>query len=173
MEQWLPVIGYETFYEVSSLGRIRRTYQTKAGRDLHKPIPFLLTPTINSSGYLAVEFKDQKSHTVHSLVCTAFIGPRPKGFDISHKNLNKTDNALENLEYLSRADHLRYSFKHGERPVWQKRGERNSNAQLTQDQVAQIRQLLAEKHPQQKIADRFGVHQASIWRIAHGITWIR
>ena len=173
MEQWLPVVGYEGFYEVSSLGNVRRIYQTKSGRDLHKPIPFILTPSTNSRGYREVEFFDQKSHTVHSLVCAAFIGPRPRGFDISHKNLCKTDNALENLEYLSRADHLRYSFKHGERPQWQKSGEQNSNARLTENQVQEIRELLKECHPQQKIADRFGVTQPTIWRIAHGITWIR
>jgi len=69
--------------------------------------------------------------------------------------------------------HLRYSFKHGERPQWQKSGEQNSNARLTENQVQEIRELLKECHPQQKIADRFGVTQPTIWRIAHGITWIR
>src|ERR1700674_687492 len=159
MEKWLPVVGYETFYEVSSLGNVRRIYQTKAGRDVHKSLPFMLTPSINSSGYCEVEFFDHKSRPVHSLVCAAFIGPRPKGFDISHKNLCKTDNAIENLEYLSRADHLRYSFKHGDGPPIQKRGERNSNARLTGKQVQEIRDLLQEGHPQRHIADRFGVTQ--------------
>jgi len=172
MEKWLPVVGFEAFYEVSDLGQVRRIYQTKAGRDLHKPLPFLLTPTKNKWGYLFVYLFDGKSRTVHSLVCAAFLGPRPPGADVSHENGDKTCNRLENLKYRSRSDHLKYSHQLGERVSPQKPGENNSNARLTQKQVDKIIDLLhAGELTQYQIAREFGVSQATIWRISAGHCW--
>lgn len=48
-----------------------------------------------------------RHHTVHSLVCETFIGPRPEGMDIDHVDRNPKNNDLDNLRYVSRSDNLR------------------------------------------------------------------
>ena len=172
MEKWLPVVGFEAFYEVSDLGQVRRIYQTKSGRDLHKPLPFLLTPSKNINGYMFIYFFDGKDRTVHSLVCAAFLGPRPPRADVSHENGDKTCNRLENLKYRSRSDHLKYSHKLGERVSPQKPGENNSNARLTDAQVAEIKWMLANGiNSQAEIASKFGISQQNISRIHRGLIW--
>ncbi len=86
-ESWKPVIGFETLYEISNLGRVKRTAAaraTQSGRIL-KPIP-------NDKGYCRVNlYFGQKRKIVkyiHRLVANAFIGDIPKDFEINHKDTN-------------------------------------------------------------------------------------
>lgn len=59
--------------------------------------------------------------TVHSLVALAFLGPRPEGYDIDHRNTDKRDNRLSNLEYVTKSEnkkreHANRVRAHGARP---------------------------------------------------------
>ena len=71
-----------------------------------KAMPYNMQP----SGYLQVDVsqKGQRMlYNVHKIVADAFLGPRPEGFQIDHKNEIKTDNRAENLHYLSISDHAK------------------------------------------------------------------
>ncbi len=62
-------------------------------------------------GYLAVvlmsnDGKMKLRCKVHSLVAETFIGPRPSGAIVEHKNLNKHDNRVVNLEYISQRENV-------------------------------------------------------------------
>src|SRR4051812_22777189 len=104
-ERWLPVVGCEGWYEVSDLGRVRRIRpgpSTKIGR--------LLIPSSNYQrrGELSVVLstgepggRGRRVRSVHRLVAEAFIGSRPRGYDLNHKNGEITDNRPENLEYVT------------------------------------------------------------------------
>lgn len=102
-EVWKDVVGFEGLYQVSNKGNIysverrdSRGYRC-GGR--------MLTPAYNSRGYLNVNLsKNGKSKTkkVHRLVAETFI-PNPKGFlEINHKDENKSNNRVENLEWCTR-----------------------------------------------------------------------
>ncbi len=69
---------------------------------------------INNSGYLLVGIEG-KVHTIHSLVAEAFLGPRPKGYDIDHISGDKTDNRLCNLEYVTHKENIRRYYKNNTR----------------------------------------------------------
>jgi hypothetical protein len=72
-----------------------------------------------SDGYLSINILSQGkqvSWRVHLLVAAAFIGPRPRGLDVCHKNDIRTDNRVCNLKYGSRSENMQDVFTNGIRP---------------------------------------------------------
>lgn len=109
IEEWRPVVGYEGLYEVSNLGEIRsldRMTVMKNGvtRITHGKI--LKQGRYNSkSTYRGVTLCQNgimKKHSVHRLVALAFI-PNPDNLpEINHKDENKQNNCVDNLEWCDR-----------------------------------------------------------------------
>ena len=110
-----------------------------------------------------------KSHGVHRLVAMAFIGMPPDGMEINHKNGNKSDNRLDNLEYVTHSQNVVHAHRNG--LINQARGERINTAILTADQVREIR-LLAPVIGQTATAKQYGVTKHAIWRIVHRKCWL-
>ncbi len=111
-ERWRPVVDWEGLYEVSDHGRVRSLYRVimrSNGRP--KTIPArILRPGIagrsRDNGYPLVSLWRSgagSSEHVHVLVARAFIGPRPAGLFVCHYDDVKTNNALSNLRYDTRA----------------------------------------------------------------------
>ena len=81
----------------------------------------ILKQSVNRSGYYFVCLlnKDEgkyKSYLVHRLVATAFI-PNPDNKEtVNHKNFNKCDNAVENLEWMSRTENTKHAWENGGMP---------------------------------------------------------
>lgn len=107
-EIWRPVVGFEGKYEVSSIGNVRSLDYHNSG------FVKSLIPRKDRSGYLRVMlFRDDGRHskTIHSLVARAFLGPpriKARFITVNHRNENKLDNRVSNLEYLSSAQNTRY-----------------------------------------------------------------
>lgn len=93
MENWKNVVGYEGLYEVSDQGNVRNSV---TGR--------VLKPKHDRWGYLRVNlYKDrrQKSHLIHRLVARAFI-QNPENYpQVNHKDEDKENNAVENIEWCT------------------------------------------------------------------------
>lgn len=114
-ERWKPVneSGFENTYEVSNLGRVRsKDRGIKVAGHMTFRRGKVLQPCVNkNNGYLYVvlSYKGvQKDFTVHSLVANAWL-PRVKGLDfINHKNENKIDNRVCNLERCTASYNIRY-----------------------------------------------------------------
>lgn len=76
----------------------------------------LVKPYDNGIGYQMIGLyygtsESRKKHLVHRLVWEAFNGPIPEGLEINHKNRNRADNRLENLELLTHLENMRYSAR--------------------------------------------------------------
>ena len=105
-EEWRPVPGFERYYSVSNLGRIRRDAPGKGACK----VGGILKGRQSPNGYIVVRLCGDPGqmtwHTVHSIVAGAFHGPRPGGFHINHIDGHKSNNAASNLEYItSKANH--------------------------------------------------------------------
>ena len=115
-EVWLPVVGFEDVYQVSSLGdikRIGRARGAKPGR--------ILRPGLNrkEEGYLFVFLYENcvsKRHYVHRIVARAFHGPQPDGHEVNHKDGNKRNCCADNLEWVTKKENAVHSvqvLRHG------------------------------------------------------------
>jgi len=108
-EEWRDVVGYEGKYQISNKGNSRSLVDSWGNP---KPKPLLLKLHPETKGYLQVRFsKDgkQKTFKVHRLVALAFI-PNPLGLpEVNHKDEDKTNNCVGNLEWC---DHL-YNIRYG------------------------------------------------------------
>ena len=105
IESWKPIEGYETRYQISTAGRV-----------LSLPKGNVLKPRGSGRGYPAVSLSQHgvaKTRYVHQLVAEAFLGQRPEGMDICHRNGDITDPRLENLRYGTRHSNMRDSLAHG------------------------------------------------------------
>ena len=103
-EIWKPIEGYNGLYQVSNMGRVksleRNVVKGKGG--LYKIEEKILKGSKDKDGYLCVNLSKDgkvKTHKIHRLVAQAFL-PNPNNLpQVNHRNENKTDNRVENLEY--------------------------------------------------------------------------
>lgn len=127
-EIWLPVVGYEGIYEVSSQGRIKSLSRpSNSGNGGIRIIrERILKPCVNgldASGNItrmAVSlYKEDrmKVRRIHRLVLEAFVGPRPDDMDACHWDDDPTNNRLINLRWDTRkengSDKIRNSYRKG------------------------------------------------------------
>ena len=99
-ETWKPIADYVGLYEVSNKGRVRNL---KTGR--------ILKPGNNGRGYWFVGLYKNgavKYHYLHRLVALTFIPNPNKLPEVNHKDEIKTNNKLDNLEWISHRDNSNY-----------------------------------------------------------------
>ena len=98
MEEWRDIKGYEGLYQVSNTGKVKSLNYSKTGKE------GILKSCKNSAGYLILElFKNGigKCHAIHRLVAEAFIPNIDNLPCINHKDENKENNYVENLEWIT------------------------------------------------------------------------
>jgi hypothetical protein len=104
---WRDIIGYEGYYQISLIGEIRKT---KTGR--------LLKYQIDKQGYWRVilcKNYNIKSFLVHRLIGIHFIfnDDIDNKTMINHKDGNKLNNSIDNLEWVTRSGNIRHAYDHG------------------------------------------------------------
>lgn len=116
-ERWAPIPGYEGYYDVSDMGRVKslaRVVVRNNGWLL--PVRERILAGGISDGYHTVILARngaKRNTATHRAVMLAFVGPRPDGMCIRHLNGNSTDNRLSNLTYGTPAENSQDSIKHG------------------------------------------------------------
>lgn len=165
-EEWRIITDFPD-YEVSNQGRVRRrVYRNyrKAGT--------LLAQTPNQYGYNTVCLCNgpivRKRVQTHSLVMQEFVGPCPNGYEINHIDLNKTNNNLDNLEYLTHSENVLHANRNGSGT----RGEKHGNAKLTKEDVLAIRNDYdSDTCTEDQLAARYKVTRSAINHILRRTRW--
>lgn len=105
--------GYEGLYSISNFGKIWRDDKVSWG----DPIPSgrLLKPWLTRNGYLWIQLGQHKQgrHAIHYLVAITFLGPKPHGYVVNHKDACKTNNHVSNLEYMTHQENSAHAARLG------------------------------------------------------------
>jgi hypothetical protein len=164
-EEWRQVPDYP--YEISSLGRVRRTGKARGAK-----VGRILKPNVMRVGYLSVNLSrnDVKAGCtyLHDLVCTIFHGPRPTPkHEVAHWDGDRTNCKANNLRWATRKENFSDMPRHGTRRF----GEKHHGALLRDDLVIKIRAAAASGVTQQKLADAHGVSVGTIQSAISRKTW--
>lgn len=130
-EIWKPIPNYESSYEVSSLGNIKRKSSFDSRGHLRNER--ILKTHNHSCGYKIVGlYKDgvERKFLVHTLVADAFIPNNDNLSDVNHINEIKSDNRLENLERCTRSYNCRYGTANERRQLSRKLNKVNCTSGL-------------------------------------------
>lgn len=165
IERWAAIPGYEGLYEVSNLGAIRGTKRRgTSGASLRL--------TKDKNGYTKVNLYQncqRKGFWLHSLMLTAFVGPRPPGMQACHNDGDRGHNHLDNLRWDTATANYDDARSHGTAAI----GEKNAAAKLSQADREQIRALRAAGVTQKAVGQRFGVCQQTISDFERGRYYAR
>ena len=163
-EVWRSVVGYDSIYEVSNFGQVRRV-----GKSRGATVGKVLRAHRKPNGYLFLDLyccQQRQVVYVHRLVALAFLGPIPEGYEVNHKDGDKTNPHVENLEYVTRTQNMAHALAVGLAP----QGESVHSAKLSQDDVHEIRSLEGSCS-QHAIARMFGVSRSTVEDILARRTW--
>ena len=123
-EIWKDIKGYEDLYQISNYGEVK-SLEKKAGFSTRKEK--ILKQHLDKDGYVKVYLcKNNKVKflSVHRLIAEAFI-PNPNNFpQINHKDENKQNNKIENLEWCT----CKYNINYGTRTKRQKETIKNERS---------------------------------------------
>lgn len=164
IEEWKSIPGYEGYYSVSNMGNVRRDVgykNTFAGKVLIPGKGIYLRVSLSKNS-------KSKSITIHSLVLLAFVGKRPEGFQINHKNGIKYDNRLENLEYCTVSQNNFHAYKIG---LKTQKGEKNAFCKYSRVQVLEAKELFKSGKTTREVSKITGMNFWSLKDIRKGKLW--
>ena len=159
MEIWKDIQNYEGLYQVSNLGRIKSlSRRDRLNRVIQEKI---LKHGSNKKGYLIVVLCKEgrmKTCRVHRLVAKAFI-PNPENKpEVNHKDEDKTNNKVENLEWMTRRENINYGT----------RNERSEKSQSKPIYGINIKTDEKIEFPSTQEAQRSGFDQSNIVKCLKG-----
>lgn len=166
-EIWKDVIGYSGIYIVSNRGRVKRVAtggSAVVGRILkHDCSRHYPRVVLSWQGII-------KKRSVHLIVLDAFVGLRPPGLEACHNDGNKLNPHAENLRWDTQSANSFDCVRHGTHV--DNRGSRHGRSKITEADVVEIKNLLAEGCLTQKmIGNLFGITRESISGIKRGKSW--
>lgn len=147
-------------YEASTDGHIRNA-KTK----------HVLREYIGKDGYLRTQF-DGKTRTVHKEIAKAFLPTDGIKTYVNHKDGNKTNNAVENLEWCTFSENIKHAYNNG--LMRSKTGMNNGRNILSEEDVKYIREHCKKRDPvysRKALAERFNVAHQTISAVMTGQCW--
>ena len=162
MEVWRKFVKgiFAGRYEVSDKGNVWST--RGKGR--------MLRPCKKENGYLEVKLQAEGkivSMLVHRLVALAFIPNPDNKPHVNHKNGNKEDNSVPNLEWSTSQENIEHAFANGLSSV----GEGHGKSNYTNAQIVEVKKLLSQGYSCTKVAKMTGVSRKVVYDVSYGRTW--
>lgn len=165
-EKLKDIPGYEGRYAVTTDGRVWSHVRE-----------IWMRPWSDKLGYSRVDCRVRvsgkrvgKSPFVHRLVAKTYLENTGNKPHINHKNCNPSDNRLQNLEWCTHDENIKYAASLGR--MARMRGQKNGHSKISNKTARQIKELVdSESKSQMEIAKTFGVSQPTVSAIKVGRNW--
>lgn len=172
-EIWKDVVGYEGYYQVSSMGRVRSVNRiiTLKNGTIRKCNGKILSPG-DSNGYRAVILSrnhEFATRLVHRLVAHAFLPTEAGREFINHKDSEKSNNNVNNLEWVTLKENSALASAKG--LLNPQCGSERRNSKLREEDIPKIRSLYKNGYSQKTISKIYGVQRTLIQGIIDGRRW--
>jgi hypothetical protein len=176
-EIWKDIQNFEGLYQISNLGRVKSldryielkngTNRFVKGRVLkpskHKTKPSYYNVILSNKG-------KRYSMSIHRLVAEHFIPNKDGKPQVNHKDGDKLNNKVNNLEWVTYSENTIHSFSIGLSKG--RKGENHHNNKLTYKEVRCIKELLVEGElKQSEIANKFKISFRTVSAIKRGVLW--
>lgn len=168
---WVDIKGFEGKYQVNEIGEIKSLCRyvengSPNGMILKERI---LKPRQNANRYMQVTLRDGKksfAKYVHILVAEAFLTKPSSDLIVNHKDGDKTNNNVSNLEWVTYSQNNQHAYDNG----LHGRGEQQYKAKLTEKDVQEIKRL-GKYSTFQEIANHYNVSKATVRDVLLNRTW--
>ena len=165
-EVWKTIKDYPN-YEVSNKGQIR-FFEMKIKKWI------ILERVRQPTGYKVIRLFSgiqRKRSCLHTLILEAFISPRPEGFVGNHKDGNKVNDDIRNLEWIDKSADINHAYQTGLHNAPDMRGEKHPGVKLKEGDVKKIRRLRINGMKLAQIAELFNVTKGNIHLITSRQRW--
>ena len=120
----------------------------------------------NHGGYPIVTIR-RRTVRVHRLVAATFLGPIPAGREVNHIDGSRNNNAVSNLEYVTRSENMLHAGRMGRLGKGAKRGAANPRAKLSDEEMLLLDQLYyLREWTSRELGEAFGVSSSRVRKIA-------
>ncbi len=175
IENWVPIEGYENLYHISDMGNVKsldryiKPYRGELRFQKERILKIGLSvgyPTVN-----LCKNGDSFNCKIHVWVAKHFI-PNPDNKPcVNHKNGIKTDNRVENLEWVTYSENTKHAFSTGLQTSGQGSGEKHNQHKLSNNDVLYIRSIPIGRKTTGELARKFNVKYSTIKHVINRITW--
>jgi len=166
IENWKQCKGFEGYYEVSDLGRVRTVARESVKSNNRKcVVKERILAQANVRGYKKVTLKCdgiRKDMRVHRLVAMAFLD-KPKEM-VNHIDGDKTNNRLDNLEWATRSENELHAYNNGLKKSTELHKSRTSESNKARRTIPTetIIYIRSSKLSQYKLSDELGISRSMI-----------
>jgi hypothetical protein len=164
---WKHIDGTDKHYEISNTGLVRTTGSRRYPRG------HLFSLWAEKNRYLFTSCRNNGKTVqiyAHKAVAKAFIPNPDNKRTVNHKDCNKFNNNVNNLEWCTNAENLQHA--HGNGLMHTPKGEKSGLSKLTELQVKEIREKYKwRKAYQRELAKEYGISQSAISLIISGKNW--
>ncbi|KKN63257.1 hypothetical protein LCGC14_0503750 [marine sediment metagenome] len=176
MEKWKDIVGYVGSYQISSLGRVRslkrRVKCSKRG-NLRINYERIMKPILINTGYFTICLNNgevPRYPLISRLVAIHFIPNPEKKRTVNHKNGIKTNNRVENLEWMTDSENIKHSYRElGRKPTNTGRFGKDHRGSKSVLQLTRSGHLVAEHAGMAEAQRKTGVFRSSISRVCSGM----
>lgn len=160
-------------FEASTCGKIKRKItEVSFGKNVRKAGGQILSPKIKKNGYLEVSLSG-KSKYIHRLIAETWIGAIPAKMAVNHKDGNKQNNSVDNLEIVTYSQNSKHALENG----WLKppsfKGSKHPRAKTNEKEVLKIRKEHAlHRSLKRLLKDYPHLPKSTITKIIYRESWV-
>lgn len=165
-EEWRDIKDFEGLYQVSNYGRVK-SYKRNGNFST-----LIRKPRINKQGYLYLNLHKNNTYKtckIHRLVCETFIDCIEHKSWVNHKDGNKLNNMVDNLEWCTPSENATHAYNNNLRKVWNK-GKKYADTKLNKkvNQYDLKGNFIKCWDCIKEASDYYGVCSSSIIRVCQG-----